>query len=67
MKLVQINKVVAVMPDKKVGPPCGACREYMMQLDKESGNIEFLMDYDTRKTVTLKDLTPDWWGYSRFE
>lgn len=63
----QINKVVAVMPDKKVGPPCGACREYMMQLDKESGNIEFLMDYDTRKTVTLKELTPDWWGYSRFE
>lgn len=63
----QIDKVVAIMPDKKVGPPCGACREYMMQLDKESGNIEFLMDYDTRKTVTLKELTPDWWGYSRFE
>ena len=36
----QIDKVVAVMPDGKVGPPCGACREYMMQLDKNSGNIE---------------------------
>ena len=23
----EISKVVAVMPDGKVGPPCGACRE----------------------------------------
>ena len=38
----QIAKVVAVMPDGKVGPPCGACREYMMQLDKDSENIEFI-------------------------
>jgi cytidine deaminase len=63
----QIDKVVAVMPNKKVGSPCGACREYMMQLDKDSGNIEILMDYDTRKTITLKELIPDWWGYSRYE
>lgn len=37
----QIDKIVAVMPDGKVGSPCGACREYMMQLDKESGKIEW--------------------------
>ena len=62
----QIDKVVAVMPDGKVGPPCGACREYMMQLDKDSGDIEILLDLQTRETVTLKELTPHWWGYSRF-
>ena len=62
----QIDKVVAVMPDGKVGPPCGACREYMMQLDKNSGDIEILLDLQTRETVTLKELTPHWWGYSRF-
>ena len=62
----QIDKVVAVMPDGKVGPPCGACREYMMQLDKDSGDIEILLDLQTRETVTLKGLTPHWWGYSRF-
>ena len=28
----EIEKVVAVMPDGKVGLPCGACRELMMQL-----------------------------------
>ena len=62
----QIDKVVAVMPDGKVGPPCGACREYMMQLDKNSGDIEILLDLKSRKTITLKELTPHWWGYSRF-
>ncbi len=62
----QIDKVVAVMPGGKVGPPCGACREYMMQLDKDSGDIEILLDRETQKTVRLKELIPDWWGTARF-
>ena len=62
----QIDKVVAVMPDGNVGSPCGACREYMMQLDKDSGDIEILLDLDTLKTVRLKELIPDWWGTYRF-
>ncbi len=62
----QIDKVVAVMPDGKVGSPCGACREYMMQLDKNSGEIEILLDYETRKTILLKELIPDWWGTDSF-
>lgn len=63
----KIEKVVAVMPDGNVGSPCGACREFMMQLDKDSGNIEILLDKDTKNTVFLRDLLPDWWGKSRFE
>ncbi len=63
----RIDKVVAVMPDGRVGSPCGACRELMMQLDKESGDIEILVDYNSRKTVTLSELMPDWWGKERFE
>ncbi|MBQ7922553.1 MAG: cytidine deaminase [Clostridia bacterium] len=62
----QIEKVVAVMPDGRVGSPCGACREYMMQLDKNSGEIEILLDLETKKTVKLKELIPDWWGTERF-
>lgn len=62
----QIDKVVAVMPDGRVGSPCGACREYMMQLDKDSGEIEILLELDTQKTVKLKELIPDWWGIERF-
>lgn len=55
------------MPNGKVGPPCGACREYMMQLDEHSGDIEILLDFNTRKATTLKELIPDWWGYDRFK
>ena len=62
----KIDKVVAVVPNGKVGSPCGACREYMMQLDKDSGEIEILVDYESRKTVRLKELLPDWWGKERF-
>ena len=63
----KIDKVVAVMPDGRVGSPCGACREFMMQLDKDSGDIEILLDLETEKTVKLSELMPDWWGKSRFE
>ena len=62
----RIDKVLAIMPDGRAGAPCGACREFMMQLDKDSGNIEVLMDYDGKKTVTLRELMPNWWGDDRF-
>lgn len=63
----RIDKVVAVMPDGRVGSPCGACRELMMQLDKDSGDIEILVDFGSRRTVRLSELMPDWWGKERFE
>ena len=62
----RIDKVVAVMPDGRVGSPCGACREYMMQLDRDSGEIEILVDLESKRTVRLKELIPDWWGRDRF-
>lgn len=62
----RIDKVLAIMPDGRAGAPCGACREFMMQLDKDSGDIEVLLDYDEKKTVTLRELMPNWWGDDRF-
>ena len=62
----EIDKVVAVMTDGRVGSPCGACRELMMQLSKRSSEIEILTDKDTYSTVTLGELMPDWWGRERF-
>ncbi|MBP3379231.1 MAG: cytidine deaminase [Clostridia bacterium] len=62
-----IDKVVAVMPNGKVGSPCGACREFMMQLACDSGEIEVLTDYESRTVVKLKELFPDWWGKERYE
>ena len=63
----RIQKIVAVMGDGKPGMPCGACREYLMQLDQNSKEIEFLCDLDTRETIKLQELTPHWWGAKAFE
>jgi len=62
----RIIKLVCVMSDGSVVSPCGACREYLMQLDKDSPNIQILIDAETEKIVLLKELIPDWWGTSRF-
>lgn len=62
----QIVKLVCVMGDGKVGSPCGACREYLMQLDPTSKDIEILIDDNNFKTTRLAELIPDWWGYDYF-
>ena len=49
------------------GMPCGACRELLYQLDKRNGDMEIMVNYETRETVTLKELMPNWWGLGRYE
>ena len=58
----KILKVAAVMPDGSSGTPCGVCREFMMQLGKESKDIEILLSLEPLKTVKLGEQLPDWWG-----
>ncbi|MDE7244267.1 MAG: cytidine deaminase [Oscillospiraceae bacterium] len=58
----EIRKVLALMPDGRTGPPCGACRELMVQLMPDSyREIEIMLDYEKGKIVTLGALTPEWW------
>ena len=52
----EIKMVVAVDKKGKVLPPCGACREFMIQL-KNSSDIEVLVD-NNGTVVKLKDLMP---------
>ena len=61
----EIVKLVCVDSKGNVGSPCGACREYMMQLSKNSKNIEILKDINTKEIVKLEELIPDWWGNTR--
>ncbi len=49
------------------GMPCGACREFFMQLSKRNRDMEILVDFDTRETVRLGELMPSWWGDERYE
>ena len=62
----KIKKIVAVMSNGALGMPCGACREFLMQLDRDSGDIEILKDSETYEAVKLRSLVPEWWGYERF-
>ena len=59
----EIDKVLCIMPDGTCGgAPCGACRELMVQLmPGKYHNIEFMLDFETGRTVTLGELTPEWW------
>ncbi len=60
-------KLVAVMPDGKTGMPCGACREFLMQLGGAAGEIELLCDYETKRTIRLQALVPQRWGADKIE
>ena len=61
----EIKKLVCIDSKEKIGFPCGACREYLMQLSKSSKDIEILSDLNTKETVKLKKLIPNWWGNDR--
>ena len=49
------------------GMPCGACREFFLQLSEENRNMVIMVDYESRETITLAELMPKWWGDERYE
>ena len=53
-------------PKVNGGMPCGACREFFLQLSAKNKDMEILTDYKSRKTVKLNDLMPNWWGWKRY-
>lgn len=48
------------------GMPCGACREFLMQLSEQNRDMEIMVDYAKREIVTLGELLPKWWGEERY-
>ncbi len=61
----EVKKLVCINSKGDVGLPCGACREFLMQLSKDSTDIEILKDINTKEVIKLKELMPSWWGYDR--
>ena len=58
----EIDRVLCVMPDGSNGAPCGACRELMVQLmPGRYKDIKIMLDYAADRTITLGELTPEWW------
>lgn len=57
-----ICRLIAVDRNGKAIPPCGACREFMVQLMPDHyHSIQIMLDYENKKMVTLGDITPNWW------
>ena len=58
----EIDKVICIMPDGSSGAPCGACRELMVQMMAgHHKDVEIMLDYATGRTITLGEITPEWW------
>jgi len=55
----KIKKIVAVLDNGTVLPPCGRCREFMYQIDKDNLDADVMIKKD--KTVKLRDLLPYRW------
>jgi cytidine deaminase len=56
----EIDMIVAV-DREKVLPPCGRCRELMMQVCKDGKNIKVILDNDGGYRL-LGDLIPNYWN-----
>ena len=52
-------------PKENGGMPCGACREFFMQLNVKNKDMEIITDFENRRTVTLDEIFPNWWGWRK--
>ena len=58
----KIAKLVCVgSQDDNIMLPCGACRELMLQLSNDNKNVQILTDLETKSTICLASLMPNWW------
>ena len=55
-----IKKIVAVSANHGVIPPCGRCREFMVQINEANLNTEVLLNDGV---FLLKDLLPNRWDF----
>ena len=55
----RIKKIVAVWTDGTIIPPCGTCREWIWQVNKDNWKTEVIVG--TNKAVPLKVLLPYHW------
>lgn len=57
----RIIALAAVMQDGRAGAPCGACREFLLQLAPENAGAKVLSDEKSLAFSTLENLMPHIW------
>jgi cytidine deaminase len=55
----KIKKIVAVLEDGTILPPCGRCREFIYQIDNSNLDTEIILAVD--RMLKLRDLLPFPW------
>ena len=55
----EVEMIVALRQDGKILPPCGRCREMLMQINTNNANTKVIINENT--IVLLKDLLPYKW------
>lgn len=53
---LRIQRIVAVLEDGTILPPCGRCREFMFQIHVDNLDTEVILSMD--KVVRLRELLP---------
>ncbi len=54
-----IEKIVAVADEGNILPPCGRCRELMLQINSE--NLDTMVIIEKNKSMKLRELLPFPW------
>ena len=56
-----VRRFVCVDAEGKPLPPCGVCREFLLQLSPENARAEFLLCEKPKKICRLEELMPHPW------
>jgi len=62
MEVKRIISFRETPPERLDGLPCGCCRETLMQFSVNNKDTQVMVNYDTRETITIGELLPNWWG-----
>jgi len=54
-----IRAIVAVGGDGRILPPCGRCREFILQVNRQNLNAEVIVGAE--RVLTLAELLPERW------
>lgn len=55
----RISKLIVLAEEGEILTPCGACKEFLVQIDPTNENAEVLVSYEGKKAVCLKAIVTD--------
>lgn len=55
-----IRRIVTINRDSRILPPCGSCREFLMQMNER--NATALVAVDVERDLPLAQLLPEQWN-----